>query len=73
LLILGEYNKYLRENSKYDFSDMINFVLEVFKSDEDLRYYYSEKYQYIMLDEYQDTNNPQNTIIDLILEVSIMQ
>lgn len=73
LLIYQEYNKYLRENSKYDFSDMINFVLETFKNDEDLRYYYSEKYQYIMLDEYQDTNNPQNTIVDLILEVSIKE
>lgn len=71
LIIYDEYNKYLRSNSKYDFSDMINFVLEVFKKDEDLRYYYSEKYQYIMLDEYQDTNNPQNTIIDLILQTSV--
>lgn len=70
LLIFKEYDKYLRENSKYDFSDMINFVLEAFKNDEDLRYYYAEKYSYIMLDEYQDTNNPQNTIIDLILSSS---
>lgn len=71
LLIYEEYNNYLRQNSLYDFNDMINFVLEKFKQDDDLSYYYSEKYQYIMLDEYQDTNNPQNTIIDIIMERSI--
>lgn len=69
-LIFFEYNKYLKEKWYYDFSDMINFVLERFKIDEDLRYYYAEKFQYIMLDEYQDTNNAQNQIIDLILSVS---
>lgn len=69
-LVYREYGKTLKEKSYYDFSDMINFVLEKFKIDEDLRYYYAEKFQYIMLDEYQDTNNAQNQIIDLILSVS---
>jgi DNA helicase-2/ATP-dependent DNA helicase PcrA len=49
---------------------MINFVLEKFKEDEDLKYYYAEKFQFIMVDEYQDTNNAQNEIIDAILSVS---
>ena len=48
---------------------MINFVLEKFKKDKDLTSFYAEKYQFIMLDEYQDTNNPQNEIMDLILEI----
>lgn len=69
LKIYSLYQKTLREKWVYDFNDMINFVLEKFKEDEDMRYYYAEKYQYIMLDEYQDTNNPQNEIIDLILSV----
>lgn len=69
LMIFEIYQKTLRDKWVYDFNDMINFVLEKFKKDEDLRYYYAEKYQYIMLDEYQDTNNPQNEIIDLILSV----
>jgi superfamily I DNA/RNA helicase len=50
---------------------MINFVLEVFNNDSDLRYYYAEKLNYIMVDEYQDTNNAQNTIFDLILSTSL--
>jgi ATP-dependent exoDNAse (exonuclease V) beta subunit len=44
-------------------------VLEQFSKDEDLKYYYAEKFQFIMLDEYQDTNNAQNEIIEAILSV----
>jgi len=61
------YNQELRDKHLYDFNDMINFVLERFRYDEMLQAFYAETYQYIMLDEYQDTNNPQNEIIDLIL------
>jgi superfamily I DNA/RNA helicase len=49
---------------------MINFVLEKFETDKDLRLFYAEIFQFIMLDEYQDTNNAQNRIIDLILSES---
>jgi len=49
---------------------MINFVLEKFEDDIELRQYYAETFQFIMLDEYQDTNNAQNRIIDLITSVS---
>ncbi len=70
VIFFEEYQKHLRNNSLYDFNDMINFVLEKLKQDEELRQYYAEKYQFIMLDEYQDTNDAQNQIIDLILSVS---
>ena len=69
-IIFEEYNNYLRENWKYDFNDMINFVLEKFMEDDELKYYYAEQFQFIMLDEYQDTNNAQNEIINTILSVS---
>jgi hypothetical protein len=49
---------------------MINFVLEKIKEDDELKNYYAEKYQFIMIDEFQDTNNAQNQIIDLILSVN---
>ena len=64
------YQDTLRKKRVYDFNDMINFVLERFHSDDDILHHYAESYQYIMLDEYQDTNNPQNEIIDLILSLS---
>lgn len=49
---------------------MINFVLEKIRDDDFLRVHYAEMYQFIMLDEFQDTNNPQNDIINLILSES---
>lgn len=64
------YKSYLYQKWLYDFNDMINFVLQKFKTDEDLAYYYAEKYQFIMLDEFQDTNNSQNEIINSILKIS---
>ena len=69
-IFFDEYNTYLREKSFYDFNDMINFVLEKMKDDEELKHHYAEKFQFIMLDEYQDTNDAQNKIIDMILSVS---
>ena len=66
-IMFEKYNHYLRERGLYDFNDMINFVLEKMKTDDDLRYYYAEKFQFIMIDEYQDTNNAQNEIVDIIL------
>ncbi|MCI5119133.1 MAG: hypothetical protein D3913_14565 [Candidatus Electrothrix sp. LOE1_4_5] len=50
---------------------MINFVLEKFEKDKELRLFYAEQYQFIMLDEFQDTNNAQNEIVNLILGESI--
>jgi DNA helicase-2/ATP-dependent DNA helicase PcrA len=49
---------------------MIDFVLRKMETDENLRVFYAEKYQFIMVDEYQDTNNAQNSIVDYILSVS---
>lgn len=68
--IFSEYNATLRYLNKYDFSDMINFVLEKIQSDNELKSHYAEAFQFIMLDEYQDTNNAQNMIIDEILSVT---
>ncbi|MDD2566277.1 MAG: ATP-dependent DNA helicase [Candidatus Gracilibacteria bacterium] len=65
--IYAKYLKILNERGLYDFSDMIDFVLNKFKQDQNLRLHYAEKYQFIMVDEYQDTNNAQNEIVDLIL------
>ena len=59
------YNTQLKKASQYDFNDMINFVLEKFRDDTTLRLHYAEIYQFIMLDEYQDTNNPQNLRADV--------
>jgi DNA helicase-2/ATP-dependent DNA helicase PcrA len=64
------YQNELRQRELYDFNDMINFVLQKLEEDRELREHYAEEFQFIMLDEYQDTNNAQNQIIDLILSVA---
>lgn len=68
--IFEHYNTLLRERNLYDFNDMINFVLEKLRNDDEMQAYFAETYQYIMLDEYQDTNNPQNEIINIICSVN---
>lgn len=65
--IYKEFNNYCRANSMYDFSDLITFVLEKIKVDEELKYYYMERFQFVMIDEYQDTNNAQNEILATII------
>ena len=70
-IFMQAYDDYLRKNEFYDFNDMINFVLQVLREDEELRTYLSERYQFIMIDEYQDTNNAQNEIMNLIISMDL--
>lgn len=67
-LIYTEYNKKIKELWYYDFADMIQFVTNKFETDSEILAYYAEKFQFIMIDEFQDTNNAQNKIVDLILD-----
>lgn len=63
------YNRYQNELSNrgaYDFEDMIMFVLERLVQDEDFLRNVQEEFQYILVDEYQDTNSAQNEIIEII-------
>ena len=64
--IYKQYQKKLTESGKYDFADMILFVLNAFKNDPEILATYQEKYQYILVDEYQDTNSSQNEIFQIL-------
>lgn len=66
LLIYKTYEERLRKTLRYDFDDMIGLVAESLKSNEELLLQYQEKLQYILVDEYQDTNTAQNQIVDLL-------
>ncbi len=60
------YNQYLnrmQETSLYDFDDMIMRVVHTIETQDDLRFNLQEKYQYIMVDEFQDTNLAQMRIL----------
>lgn len=53
------YQRILKENNALDFDDLIGRVLEVFDKNPDILKKYQEKYKYILVDEYQDTNRAQ--------------
>lgn len=56
------YQESLVSKGRYDFDDMILFVLKAFEEDPALRAEYQERFQYILIDEYQDTNASQNRL-----------
>ena len=61
--VMKEYEGYLRTEGRYDFDDMIQKAVEALKKDAGFRATLAEKYQFIMLDEFQDTNPAQFMII----------
>jgi len=58
----------MKQNSLYDFDDMINWVIMAFKENKNLLADYQERFQYILVDEYQDTSGTQNEIVKLLIE-----
>ena len=54
-----EYVKLLKRNNTVDFDDLLKLPVELFYRDEETLNYYQEKYKYILIDEYQDTNEVQ--------------
>jgi len=60
------YQKELTRLGQYDFADMIIFVAQKLKKDKGLLSFYQEKFQYILVDEYQDTNSAQNEVVRLL-------
>jgi DNA helicase II / ATP-dependent DNA helicase PcrA len=69
LELLDIYKKYqqsLINLNRFDYEDMINWVRDALKNNQDFSQIVQEKYQYLLVDEYQDTNNSQNEIINLL-------
>jgi DNA helicase-2/ATP-dependent DNA helicase PcrA len=57
----------MRQRGRYDFDDMITWVIEAFGSNENLLRNYQEQFQYILVDEYQDTSGSQNKIVEQLI------
>lgn len=66
LVIYSAYQKELLEKKLYDFNDMLLEVIAALQKDENLLLRLQERYQYILVDEHQDTNAAQNKIIELL-------
>ena len=61
------FQELMKQNNLYDFDDMINWVIKVFKENKNVLANYQEKFQYILVDEYQDTSGTQNQIVKLLI------
>ncbi len=59
------YQSKLRENNAIDFDDIINFTIKILTENPDVLEYYTEKFKYVLVDEYQDTNKAQFTLVSL--------
>ena len=62
----SEYQKQLKSNNAMDFDDLIFKTVELFRMNPDVLESYQERFKYIMVDEYQDTNTAQFKLISLL-------
>lgn len=60
------YQKRLKENNAIDFDDIINYTIKILMENPDVLEYYSNKFKYVLVDEYQDTNKAQFTLVTLL-------
>jgi DNA helicase-2/ATP-dependent DNA helicase PcrA len=65
-VVYTHYQQELHKRNRYDYDDMIRFVAEIFAKEDTLLLEYQEKITYFLVDEYQDTNAAQNSVVDLL-------
>ena len=65
-LVYEMYQKRLKENNAIDFDDIINFTIKILNENQDVLDYYADKFQYVLVDEYQDTNKSQFNLVTLL-------
>ena len=66
---VNEFDRFqnlMRKKNRYDFDDMINWVIKVFEENKNILANYQEKFQYTLVDEYQDTSGTQNRLVQLL-------
>ena len=60
------YQRRLKENNAIDFDDIINNTIKILTENPDILEYYTEKFKYVLVDEYQDTNKAQFTLVTIL-------
>jgi DNA helicase-2/ATP-dependent DNA helicase PcrA len=65
-LIYEDYEKFLRDNNKIDFDDMLVFTYELFRERADILKNWQNRYKYILIDEFQDINRIQYEIVKML-------
>ncbi|MVF15712.1 DNA helicase PcrA [Fructilactobacillus sanfranciscensis] len=66
--VYEEYQKRLKQNDSVDFDDLIMLTIELFEKFPDVLSYYQNKFHYIHVDEYQDTNEAQYRLVQLLAD-----
>ena len=66
--VYREYQQALKQNNALDFDDLIMKTVELFKLDKEVLASYQDRFRYIMVDEYQDTNTAQFKFVSLLAE-----
>lgn len=66
--VYHDYQETLFKNSALDFDDLIMLTIELFEKHKDVLSYYQNKFQYIHVDEYQDTNHAQYKLVKMLAE-----
>ncbi|MCU6748788.1 UvrD-helicase domain-containing protein, partial [Faecalicatena acetigenes] len=66
--VYREYEKQLRANNALDFDDLLVKTVQLFQTQPDVLAYYQERFRYIMVDEYQDTNTVQFKLVSLLAQ-----
>ncbi len=60
------YQKRLKENNAVDFDDIINYCIDILTNNPDVLQHYTEKFKYVLVDEYQDTNKAQFELVSIL-------
>jgi DNA helicase-2/ATP-dependent DNA helicase PcrA len=66
--IMGEYERILADAGKFDYDDMILSAIKLLEENPEVKYNAQEHYQYILLDEFQDTNDAQARLVQLLTD-----
>jgi len=61
------FQQLMRDRNRYDFDDMINWVILAFQENKNLLARYQEQFLYVLVDEYQDTSGTQNRLVELLI------
>lgn len=67
---VNEFDRFqtlMRKKNRYDFDDMITWVIKAFEENKNLLAGYQEQYQYVLVDEFQDSSGTQNRIVELLV------
>ena len=60
------YQQRLKENNAVDFDDIINLTIKILMENPEVLAYYNDKFKYVLVDEYQDTNKAQFTLVTML-------